>query len=415
MKKAFVIAGLMLLAAGTVLFISGCLKDTAVKTYKLYIPVIQTMAEVRAAIKSDAPQPVVNAGKMYVSGNYIFLNEKEKGIHIIDNSNPSSPVNTAFIHIPGNEDLAVKGNILYADCYTDLMAIDIGDAKNVSLKSYLNNIFPDRRTVNGYTADSGKIVTDWIIKDTVVSGDAAKEYTWAGQGLAFFASSSASYASVSPIGVGGSMARFAIQNNYLYTVTTSNLNIVNLSNPSAPQVSATKNIGWNIETIYPFQDKLFIGSQTGMQVFSISNPKSPEYISIFSHARVCDPVITDGKYAYITLHSGSNRCAGIENELDVVNVQNITYPVLTKKYLLTRPKGLSKDGNILIVCDDGLKIYDAASPDNLLLKQTLPLPGAYDVICLNGIALVSAKDGLYEFDYSNPSNVKQLSKISLNQ
>ena len=36
-------------------------------------------------------------GKLYILGNYIFLNEIDKGIHIIDNAIPSSPKNVAFI------------------------------------------------------------------------------------------------------------------------------------------------------------------------------------------------------------------------------------------------------------------------------------------------------------------------------
>ncbi len=153
---------------------------------------------------------------------------------------------------------------------------------------------------------------------------------------------------------------------------------------------------------------------SGMYIFSTTDPDNPALLSTFTHATVCDPVITDGTNAYITLQSGT-YCNGVENELDVVNVQDVTHPTLLKKYNLSHPYGLSKDGNTLIVCDDGLKIYDATDPNNLQLKQTIAVSNPYDVICINGIALVSAADGLYQFDYSNPSNVKQLSRLSLNQ
>ena len=75
----------------------------------------ETRAGVKANIKSNTAKEVQNPGKLYIFGNYIFLNEIDKGIHIIDNSNPASPKNVAFIDIPGNLDMAVKGNILYAD------------------------------------------------------------------------------------------------------------------------------------------------------------------------------------------------------------------------------------------------------------------------------------------------------------
>ena len=354
MKKNFFIAGSLLLATVSVLLLNGCLKDTGTMQYQMNTPIYQTTTQVRAGIKSDAPQPVVNPGKMCVLGNTIFLSEAEKGIHIIDNTNPSSPLNKAFINIPGNEDIAVEGNILYADCYTDLLAIDVSNSNNVVFKNYVAGIFPQRRWVNGYYMDSGKVITSWIVKH--VKSDlhlTVGQGTWSNGSyitpinyniIYLSSSSSQSMASSSPTGIGGSMSRLAIQNGHLYAVSSQSLYSI-----------------------------------------SIAHPLDPTYLS------------------------------GIQNELDVVNVQNVTHPTFLKKYNLSRPQGLSKDGNTLIVCDDGLKVYDATDPSNLLLKQSINLSEPYDVICINGLAIVSAKDGLYQFDYSNLANVKQLSKLSLNQ
>src|SRR5690242_9093510 len=94
---------------------SACLKDKMTRTYSILTPVYKQKAEVYANIKSNAPQVVHSPGKLFVYGNYIFLNEVDKGVHIIDNSDPAHPVMKAFINIPGNIDIAVKGNTLYAD------------------------------------------------------------------------------------------------------------------------------------------------------------------------------------------------------------------------------------------------------------------------------------------------------------
>lgn len=48
--------------------------------------------------------------------------------------NPSDPINRAFVKIPGNIDLAVRGNILYADLGVDLVAIDIANPDDIELK-----------------------------------------------------------------------------------------------------------------------------------------------------------------------------------------------------------------------------------------------------------------------------------------
>jgi hypothetical protein len=397
--------------------LQGCFKDTVSKTYTLYIPVYKTNEEVRANIKSSTPTDIKNPGKMFVFGNYIFLNEVDKGIHIIDNTNPSSPVNKYFINIPGNQEVAVTGNILYADLYTDLVTIDISNPAAIQVKKITGNVFPNRRYVNGFVADTTRIITEWITKDTTVTSEINSNLN--NRGIlyydALFSAPLSNAASAPTKGVGGSMARFTLLNNYLYTVTENALNVFNISQPENPAFSNKVNLGWGVETIYPFKNNLFLGSQTGMLIFSAANPLQPVQLRTFTHARVCDPVIADDNYAYVTLRTGST-CGGIANELDVVNIQNLPATTLVKSYPLTNPYGLSKEANTLFVCDGaaGLKVYDATNINNLQLLTTVSGINTYDVIAYNGVAIVVTKDGLYQYDYANRSNLKLLSKISMN-
>lgn len=417
----------MKLAAACCLIVamSSCLKDTFTRTFKytIYRPVYKTSDEVKANIKNAAPQPITSSGKMYILGNYVFLSELGKGIHIINNSNPASPVNEGYINIPGCEDMAAYGTTLYADCFTDMMVIDISNPKNVVLKKTVSNIFPDRQYVLGYRVDSGKVITEWIVKDTTVTEKV--ELGRLKENLVFFDSqscincsgTSALYNSGGQTaGTGGSMARFAIQSQHLYTVTYNRLNVLGITAPQDPQWKKTVDLGWGIETIFPFKDKLFIGSATGMQIMSVTDPENPVKAGLFTHARVCDPVIADDNNAYVTLRNGT-ECGGFINQMDVLDVNNIFAPSLIKSYPFTNPHGLSKDGKWLFVCDgrDGLKVLDASSPTNIVLKQTIAMADTYDVISMNGVAIVSAKDGLYQYDYRDINNIKLLSKIALQQ
>ena len=135
MKKISLTAATALLLCMSVVVLQSCIKDTYERTYTYtyYKPVYKTTAEVRANIKSNAPKAIEKPGKIYIRGSYIFLNDLDKGIHVIDNSNPAQPKNISFIDIPGSVDLAVKGNTLYADFFTDLVAIDISNPHNVQL------------------------------------------------------------------------------------------------------------------------------------------------------------------------------------------------------------------------------------------------------------------------------------------
>ncbi|NJO25140.1 MAG: hypothetical protein HC867_04190 [Bacteroidia bacterium] len=124
------------------LLAQSCLKDKITKTYPILVPIYKEKAEVYSNIKSNPAREVKAPGKIFLYGNYIFLNEVDKGVHVIDNSDPSIPVVKAFIDIPGNVDMAVKGNTLYADLYTDLVLVDISNPMQAQFIKYVRMFFP---------------------------------------------------------------------------------------------------------------------------------------------------------------------------------------------------------------------------------------------------------------------------------
>lgn len=396
-----------------VFFSSGCIKDKIQHTYSILTPVYKTKAEVFGNIKSNAPKEIQSPGKIFMYNKYIFLNEIDKGVHVIDNSNPGIPVEKAFIDIPGNLDLAVKGNILYADMYNDLVAIDITNPLQVRLTKSIADVFPERSYANGFIADNGKVIVGWVRKDTTVEVQPSTQYI-----VYDYARADAflSVASNTAPGVAGSMARFSIVDNYLYAVDHHNLKSISISNGSEPFLINNINAGWDIETIYPFKNKLFLGSMGGVFIFDISDGAKPVAQGNFVHARACDPVVADDDYAYVTLRSGT-ICGPTSNELQIIDVKNLTAPVLVNSYAMTNPKGLAKDGNFLFICDgaDGVKMYDASNVSNLQLLKTISGVDATDVIAQNGNLLIVAKDGLYQYDYTNSTNVNLLSKMTISK
>lgn len=421
MKKYFNTASVFL-AAFILLTQSSCVKDECKREYSYtwFKPLYTTAAAVRANIRSNAPQAIEYPGKICLAGNYIFLNEVNKGIHIIDNSNPAAPVNKAFIDLPGNVDIAVKGNYLYADFYTDLVTLDISNPMQVQVTKFLENVFP-HRYYYGFNADTSMIIYAWEKATTSYTYDCETSFGGpiAFEGMLFNAADAGlgggAAAAGSPVGISGSLARFSIINDYLYSLSADSLNVTSISSLAAPQRAGAVQLGWGMETLYPFKDKLFIGSNAGMFVYSVKNPVIPAKLGSFEHVRSCDPVIADDTHAYVTLHSGS-FCQGFTNQLEVLDISNILAPQMVRTYELSNPRGLSKDGNLLFICDGptGLKIFDAANPAALVLKKQIPLDEANDVIAYHNIALAVGKAGIFQYDYSNPSDIRLLSKITVN-
>lgn len=397
-----------------VLLLAGCLKDKVSRTYTLLTPVYKYKSEVLAAVKPSAARALENPGKIYIYGQYLFVNEVNKGVHIIDNSNPSLPVNKAFINIPGNVDIAVKGNVLYADIYTDLLTIDITSPLAAKVTNVTDEVFPERNYGYGISDSKTKYIVDWVRRDTTVPYDAPPQCINCGF-LSFdnIQSFSTSAAAKATIGIAGSMSRFAIVNSYMYAVGISSLKVFNIDEVTKPVYQKEVNMQFGIETVYPFADKLFIGSQIGMFVFDISNAANPTYVSGVSHMRSCDPVVTDGDYAYVTLRAGTTCGGSVDSRLEVLDVKQITQPKLLATYSLSSPYGLGKDGNLLWICDGtaGLKMYDASNPASIVLKKTFTDLEAFDVIPYNGKLIVSAKEGIIQYDYSTPGQMKELSRL----
>lgn len=169
MKKCYGFSAV--LCAVMMLLLQGCLKDTYRETYKIYVPLYKSLSQVRSEMKSGPAQPMKNIGKLNVFGDYIFLNEINEGIHVIDNTNPAAPRNIAFIHIPNNLDLAVKGSYLYADSYSDMVVFDISQPTNVRPVKFLNNVIRDKNRYwysNNANADSIHVVVGYSVRDTTV-------------------------------------------------------------------------------------------------------------------------------------------------------------------------------------------------------------------------------------------------------
>lgn len=405
---------------------TGC-NDTCdiQNSYTYFEPVYTSLDEIRSAVDVLPGRELNTVGKIFFKDNYIFINEPNEGVHVIDNKNPSSPENIAFITIPGAFDLAINGNILYSDSYIDLVAIDISDLNNVREVSREENFFSNYNSYGFYADAQLGVVTGWEEKDVVEVYESDCEGSRDDWGIyyergiavdnAVAFNTTAAVAPSNP-GIGGSMARFTLVNNYLYTIDMTELRAANITNADNILIGEKVFVGWGIETIFPTNDNLFIGAQDGMYIMDLENPLQPNQISVYQHVRSCDPVVVDGDYAYVTLRSGT-QCQGFTNQLEVIDISDLTSPQLLHVYSMENPHGLAKDGNSLFVCDGtaGLKIFDAEDIsviDQNRLAHYKDIQ-AYDVIAFNNVAMMIGEDGLFQYNYEDKNNIQLLSHIEI--
>lgn len=422
---------LLLIVFISIFSFSACKKDKCIQTvtYKIYEPVYMSYEDLRQAVKSEPARALKKPGKIYMKGNYVFINEIDKGIHVIDNSNPSAPQNIAFINIPGNIDIAAIGNVLYADSYVDLLTLDISNPSSISVLKRNENVLPYRVFTNGTYADPQQgVVVDWLEKEVTeememdcsggswwgggIMEDAAVNVSSPQSGNGF--NSGANPRTISS-GIGGSMARFTIWGTMLYVVDNSSLLLFDISQNTNPLAQGSTLIGRNIETIFPYKNHLFIGSSNGMFIYNIDNPNSPTFVSSYEHVTACDPVVVDDNYAYVTLRSG-NDCNNVIDQLEVINIQNLSNPRLVATYPMHNPHGLGIDESTLFICDgsEGLKVFNASNVLNIANNQIAHFRNiqAFDVIPYgNKKLLMIGNNGLYQYDYNNIENITLLSVL----
>jgi len=407
--KRLVLFSLLLIFLGFV----SCEEEKDLHLSDVAVPVTQSIAEFRASVKIQEPRTIKQSGKIYAWEDYIFINDKNEGVHIIDNTDPFNPQNIKFIKIPRNMDIAIKDEKLYADNGMDLAVFDISDINQISEIGRVQDVFPTYYA----TAPEGVSYVDFHdfdpANEVIVGYSIEKrniEYADREDGSFFEAAADAG----GNTGTGGSMARFSLNGDYLYVADESSLSAFDISAPSSPNRISNEYIGWEIETIFNYKDHLYLGSSTGMYIYDIENPASPQKLSFLQHVRGCDPVVVKDNYAYVTIRGG-NACGQDLNQLEVVDITDKANPEVVNSYEMVNPYGLGVKDNWLFVCDGsaGLKIYGIEDTPNLKYIDQFSNINTYDVIPLDERLLMVGDNTLYQYSYKGDT-INLISTFTLN-
>ncbi len=420
-----------LLIASLVFFSCEDEDDSEYANYLVATPITADLISFKEeAVAVTDPIPMVESGKIYAYKNYVFVNDVGQGFHVLDNTDPTSPKNIAFIKLEGNYDISIKDDRLYADSYGDLVILDISDIHNIGNAKRIENAIyqeywctfgwdvnwpeADFYDYNGFDASKEAIV-GWEVSTQRLSKAEYQSRSGFDNNLDLaFLGESSTVPTTSTTGQGGSFARFRIVGDYLYAVEWSSINVFDISDLDNPKVLEEVYTSGAIETIYNQGDILFLGGTQGMYIYDISQPDKPTYVSEFVHGRACDPVVVDGDLAYVTLRSG-NTCGETESGLYIIDVSDLTTPTLKKFYAMDDPFGLGIKQEKLFICDgaSGLKVYDKSNVDDLQLLNHFKNIVTYDVIPLQNSLLMIGNKVLYQYEYLE-NDIRLLSTFDLN-
>ncbi|WP_020568032.1 LVIVD repeat-containing protein [Neolewinella persica] len=436
------ILSLAILAALT-FSLSSCLEERCEeeRTVIGFDPITVSAAEWRNSnFFCGTALPVCTTSSFYVYDNYLFMVEENEGLHIYDNTDSNNPVPITFMEAPGGQGIAVRNGILYMNQYTDLVAFSLANPEQPEMVGRTEDVFEPYSIfaqvlendvfVTGFNETSERRTID------CQSPNFNNQVFW--EGDIFFAENSsvlrassnfdaalsspnanAGGAGPDNIGQGGSLARFTISSSTLYAVDDNSLRVFDLADAENPVFSNNIDLGWGIETIFPYEDKLFIGANNGMHIYSVAMPTAPEKLSTFEHVLSCDPVVVANDLAYVTLWGGRD-CGSVGDQLEVIDVSDARNPVSLQITPMTNSHGLGVAEGKLFLCAqwEGLKVFDLTD-DGLLGEQLSSLNNinARDVIVLPGnnnlIVLGYGEDGVQQFDYTDEGQLTATSRIDL--
>lgn len=123
-------------------------------------PVYMSYDALREAVAVEEPRAMSAMGRLVLYQDHLFINELNKGLHVIDNADPGAPQAIGFINIPGNTDVSIRDGYLYADSFIDLVVIDIRDPAQVMEVNRQIDVFPwdryqvEQAKVGWFEADS---------------------------------------------------------------------------------------------------------------------------------------------------------------------------------------------------------------------------------------------------------------------
>ena len=386
------------------------------------VPVIKSKSEVRNSIAIMNAIPTNSDGKIYVYDDLLFYIAQNSGIHIFNNQNPATPQNISFIQLEGVHDISIKNDILYADNFMDLVVFDISNISDIQLVNveedmleyyaifpedsmyYQSNIFPsnDDEFVANYT-------TVTMERDEVEN---SLDIFW--NSISIFEGGALANDAGVTIGTGGSYAKFQILRNALYTIDAYKLNTFNIADyNSISLVSETWLGDWfggELETTYILKDYLFIGATNGMHIVGLQDEFNPVYTSSFTHATGCDPVVVEGNTAYITVRGG-NSCGAIEDQVNVIDVSDITMPTEYSTYFLSSPYGLGIRDQVLYVCnDEGINVFNAQNPNEIVLVNTYETTSK-DVIPLPSHLISVGENVIHQYNYADNFGLELISTL----
>ncbi len=366
---------------------------------------------------------------IFVSGNYAYVANGGSGLVIVDISNPEEPKKIGHMDLEGKaRGVFVMGNYAYIACEKgkDLVIADIENPRNPQIIGELEHGgFGKGVFVSGdyaYVADTGEflIVDVSSPEKPILEAEISIPDYPNGQARSVVVQKDRAYIAAYDLGV----------------------LVVDVSDPSSPTIVDRIDEPNGVEKLYIRNEKLYVSSQGGLWIYSLSDLEVPEVYIPDGYSK---GVFVSGDYAYLAqgisglavvdlkresiagtidlgwsakrIYSSGNLLYVLDSEgFEILNVGDPLHPKRLSLIKLESPKEMFVDGNIVYITDYAellaVDVSDPSSP-KILNRFYKDMAYAGDIFISNDIAYVAGGwNGMVLVDASSPSDLKWISTVN---
>lgn len=308
-----------------------------------------------------------------VAGNYAYIcNNGGSSLEVVDVSDPAKPVHkttvahgpTPYLYLP--QGILISGNFLYLPV-TGTGVVEILDISNPGLPVHKGVSFLSYAPVSIALANNIVYVGEGGAIEAIDVSNPAEPVkksilTKGKSGVAF-----------------NSIQGLTVMGNYLFAIDyRKSIEIIDISNPNSPLGVATIENLTNIpSSVNAAGNVLYVGQGNNLDVFDVSKPSAPEKktslnSSLFSSIK---SITIAGAIAYVADQSTNSMIVlDITNSISPTIKTSITTKLGSGGALLNDPQSVYVSGHYAYVADkkgNGLEIIDISNPSTPTHKGSL--------------------------------------------
>lgn len=343
------------------------------------------------------------AVSVHVSGNYAFVACKN-GLHIVDVSVPASPSKVGFYSLSGYYDyvhgiggvareVIVGGNYAY-------LAVVYGKYSDLSI-DILDVTDPANPQAAGPSIGAGEDYSNYGLQ-MLINGD-----------YLFFLNSLGRSLEIVDVSTPTSPERknsiypathFSVGGNHAYVVNNDDLKILDIGDPANPQERGSKVLDGRVREMFTLGNYLYIvyeisETESEMQILNVSDPSAPRVLGNLPFSSVPSELVVSGSTALASAWADG---------LLIFDATNPASPGLLKNYDLSwKPKDLALSNNRAYVAQSsGVKIFDISTPSLLTELGDYNSSRYVHKVAVSGnyVYLGTYEDGLRIVDVKDAAN-----------